>query len=58
MFVNTCCELLLEDLDDLIEDASGDRDVLLDPGDMFDDRNLDGGYVVVMETTLLSFGPS
>ena len=57
MLVNACCKLLPKDLNDLVEDTSGDRDVLLDPGDMFNNRNLDWGDIVVVEMTLLGLGP-
>jgi hypothetical protein len=57
MFVNSSGELVPKDLNDLIEDAGRNGDVLLDPGDVFDNWNLDGGDVVVAELTFLGFSP-
>ena len=57
MLVHSGCELIPKDLYDLVEDAGRDGDVFLDPWYVFDDRDLDRGNVVVMEPTLLHFGP-
>ncbi len=42
MFINTSCELILKDLDNLFQDAGGDRDVFLDPRYMLNDQDFDG----------------
>jgi len=55
--VDTCSELVFEDLDDVVEDPIGDQDVLVDPRDMLDGWDLDWGEVVVMEPTLLFLSP-
>jgi hypothetical protein len=58
VFVNACSELLPKNLNDLIEDTGWDGDVLLDPWDVFNDWDLDGGDIVVAKATLLSLSPS
>jgi hypothetical protein len=55
VLVNTGCEFVTKNLDDLVEDAGRDGDILLDPGDMFDNWDLDRRDVVVTEMTFLSF---
>jgi hypothetical protein len=57
VLVNTSGELVPKDLNDLIEDAGRNGDVLLDPGDVFDNWNLDRGDIVVAELTFLIFSP-
>jgi hypothetical protein len=57
VLVNASGKLVSKNLNDLIEDAGRNGDVLLDPGDVFDNWNFDGGDIVVAELTFLGFSP-
>ena len=57
-FIDTGSKFVFENLNDVIQDAIGNWDVLISPGDVFDDWNLDWGEVVITEAALFLFGPS
>jgi hypothetical protein len=57
VLINSSSELVPKDLNNLVKDAGRDWDVLLDPRDMFNDRNLDRGDIIVTKSTFLGFGP-
>ena len=56
MLVDTAGELVFEYLDDVVEDAGGDWDVLVNPWDVPDDRDLDGREVIIAETSFFFLG--
>jgi hypothetical protein len=55
--IDTSSKLVLEDLDDVVEEAIGDGDVLVCPGNMLNGWDLDRREVVIAEATLLLLGP-
>jgi len=56
-FVDTGGELVLENLNNVVEDAIGDRDVLVDPRDVLDGWDFDRREIVVVKPTLLLLSP-
>jgi len=58
VFIDSDHKLVLEDLDDLVEYSGWDGDITVCPWNVLDDRDLHWRKVVVLETTLLGFGPS
>jgi hypothetical protein len=56
-FVNACCKLVFEHLDNIVEDAQGDRDVLVCPRDVFYNGDLNQCKVVITEAAFLSLCP-
>ena len=55
--INSGSKLVFENLNDVVEDAIRDGDVLVDPGNMLDSWDFDGREVVVAEPTLLFLSP-
>jgi len=41
MLINTSCKLVFEDLNNVVENSRRDRDILVGPRDVLDDRYLD-----------------
>jgi hypothetical protein len=55
--IHTSCDLLLENVDDFVEEASGDQNVLVDPRCVQNGWNLHWHEVVIMKAALLCFCP-
>jgi hypothetical protein len=58
LLVHAGCDLLLEHVDDFVEEAGRDQDVLVNPRRVCHCWDFDRQEVVVLESTSLSFRPS
>ena len=56
-FVNTCFNLPLDDCADVFEDAGWNRDVVFDPGGMWNDGELDRGKEICSKVASFIFMP-
>jgi hypothetical protein len=53
MFVDSCSELFSKNVDDILENTWGNREVSMCPRDMLDNGNLDRRKVLVSEAAFL-----
>ena len=58
VFINASSKFVLEDLNDIAQDARGYREVEMGLGDVLDNRDLDQSEIIVSEVALLCLSPS
>ena len=56
-FIHAGCNLLLEELDNIVHDAGRDGYVLVDPGCVLNDWDLDQLKIIILKKSTLSFCP-
>jgi hypothetical protein len=56
--INASCKFVFENLNNIIQDSGRDRNVLVYPRYVFNNRDFDGGKIIIAKAFFFSFGPS